>query len=196
MEKRGCGAALRVAGVTSGEHLVWADEMRVGLVSVVRRVWAPVGVKVRQRVQQVRKWRYLVLAIEVWAGRLWWCWTDTMRSEETASVVQGWQQNTAVEVVVWDGAPSHRSEVVQGLGFPLVQQPAYAPELNPVERLIEELRRAVEGKVYDTLDAKVATIESELRKWDVDADRVRRLAGWGWIKDTLTQLAGPNPIAA
>ncbi len=196
MEKRGCGAALRVAGVTSGDHLAWADEMRVGLVSVVRRVWAPVGVKVRQRVQQVRKWRYLVLAIEVWAGRLWWCWTDTMRSEETASVVQGWQQNTAVEVVVWDGAPSHRSEVVQGLGFPLVQQPAYAPELNPVERLIEELRRAVEGKVYDTLDAKVATIESELRKWDVDADRVRRLAGWGWIKDTLTQLAGPNPIAA
>ena len=42
--------------------------MRVGLVSVVRRVWAPVGVKVRQRVQQVRKWRYLVLAIEVWSG--------------------------------------------------------------------------------------------------------------------------------
>src|ERR687892_2224588 len=37
LEKRGCGAALRVAGVTSGEHLVWADEMRVGLVSVVRR---------------------------------------------------------------------------------------------------------------------------------------------------------------
>jgi hypothetical protein len=25
---------------------------------------------------------------------------------------------------------------VQDLGFPLVQQPAYAPELNPVERLI------------------------------------------------------------
>src|SRR5919106_5726262 len=93
--------------------------MRVGLVSVVRRVWAPVGVKVRQRVQQVRKWRYLVLAIEVWAGGLWWCWTDAMRSEETASVVWGWQRNTNLEVVVWDGAPSHWSQVVQDLGFPL-----------------------------------------------------------------------------
>lgn len=176
--------------------MAWADEMRVGLVSVVRRIWAPVGVKVRQRVQQVRKWRYLVLAIEISAGRLWWCWIETMRSEEIASVVQGWQQNTNLEAVVWDGASSHRSEVVQGLGFPLVQQPAYAPELNPVERLIEELRRAVEGKLYDTLDAKVAAIEAELRQWDGDAERARHLADWDWIRDALSQLPKPNPIAA
>jgi transposase len=117
-----------------------------------------------------------------------------MRSEETASVVWGWQRNTDLEAVVWDGAPSHRSQVVQELGFPLVQQPAYAPELNPVERLIEESRRVVEGKVYDTLDAKVAAIEAELRKGDVDADRVRRLADWDWIRDTLNQLL--KPIAA
>jgi transposase len=187
---------LGAAGVTTGEGLAWADEMRVGLVSIVRRIWVPVGVKVRQRVQQVRKWRYLVLAVEVWAGRLWWCWTDTMRSGETASVVRGWQRNTNLAAVVWDGAPSQRSEVVQDLGFPLVQQPAYAPELNPVERLIQELRRAVEGKVYDTLDAKVAAIEVELRKWDADADRVHRLAGWDWIRDTLNQLPSLNPIAA
>jgi hypothetical protein len=44
--------------------------MRLGLVSAVRRAWAPVGVKVRQQVQKVRKWRYLVVAIEVLAGRL------------------------------------------------------------------------------------------------------------------------------
>jgi transposase len=86
--------------------------------------------------------------------------------------------------------------VVQELGFPLVQQPAYAPELNPVERLIEELRRGVEGKVYASLEEKVAAIEAELRKWDVDADRVRRLADWDWIRDTLNQLPRPNPIAA
>jgi hypothetical protein len=162
--------------------------MRVGLVSVVRRVWAPVGVKVRQRVQKVREWRYLAVAIEVLAGRLWWCWTDTMRSEEIAAVVRGWQENTDVAAVVWDGASSHRSGVVQEVGFPLVQQPAYAPELNPPERLFEELRRVVEGKVYATLEAKVAAIEAELRQWDADPYRVRRLVGWSWIMDTLGQF--------
>src|SRR5919106_2354380 len=145
LEKRGRAAALRAAGITTGDHLAWANEMRV---------WAPVGVKVRQQEQKVREWRYLVVAIEVLAGRLWWCWRDTIRSEEIAGVVRGWQQNTDLEAVVWDGASSHRSAVVQAVGFPLVQQPAYAPELDPVERLFEELRRVVEGKVYDALEAK------------------------------------------
>jgi hypothetical protein len=170
--------------------------MRVGLVGVVRRVWAPVGVKVRPQVQKVREWRYLVVAIEVLAGRLWWCWTDTMRSEEIAGVVRGWQQNTDLEAVVWDGASSHRSEVVREVGFPLVQQPAYAPELDPVERLFEELRRVVEGKVYDSMAAKVAAIEGELRQWDTNPHRVRRLVSWPWIMDTLNQLPGPGTSAA
>jgi hypothetical protein len=196
LEKGGCGAALRTAGITTGERLAWADEMRVGLVSMVRRVWAPVGVKVRQPVQQVRQWRYLVVAIEVWAGRLWWCWTESMRSQETASVVRGWQQNTDLKAVVWDGAASHRSEVVQEVGFPLVQQPAYAPELNPAERLFEELRRVVEGKVYDTLAAKVAVLEAELPQWDADPARVSRLVGWSWIMDTLNQLPHSQPSVA
>jgi hypothetical protein len=50
--------------------------------------------------------------------------------------------------------------------------------------------------VYASLEEKVAAIEAELRKWDVDADRVRRLAEWDWIKDTLNQAPHPNPIAA
>ena len=196
MGKRGCGVALQVAGITSGGHLAWADEMRVGLVSVVRRVWAPAGVKVRQRVQQVRQWRYLVVAIEVLVGRLWWCWTNTMRSEEIAEVVRGWQQNTDVAAVVWDGASSHRSKLVREVGIPLVQQPAYAPELNPAERFFQELRRVVEGKVYDTIEAKVAAIEVELREWDTDPDRVRRLVGWSWILDTLGQSFPSEPYVA
>ena len=50
--------------------------MRLGLVSTVRRAWAPRGVKVRQVVQMRREWQYLNLAVDVRAGRLWWCWTD------------------------------------------------------------------------------------------------------------------------
>ena len=99
--------------MTSDKQLAWSDEMRVGLVSTVRRVWAPRGVKVRQKVQMVREWRYLVVAVGIGTGRLWWCWTETMMSEATASVVRGWQRNTTLDVVVWDGAPSHRSALVR-----------------------------------------------------------------------------------
>ena len=77
-----------------------------------------------------------------------------------------------------------------------MQQPAYAPELNPAERLFEELRRVVEGKVYDTLAAKVAVLEAELRQWDADPARVSRLVGWPWIMDTLNQLPHSQPSVA
>lgn len=112
-----------------------------------------------------------------------------------ASVVQGWQQHTDLGAVVWDGAPGHRSTLVQDLGFCLVQQPAYAPELNPVERFFEELRRAVEGRVSPSLEAKTTAIETQLWSWDADPDRVRRLVGWSWIKDTLQQLSCPSSFA-
>jgi hypothetical protein len=68
--------------------------------------------------------------------------------------------------------------------------------LNPAERLFEELRRVAEGKVYDTLDAKVAAIQAELQRWDANPDRLRRLVGWWWIMDTLNQLPGPKAYLA
>lgn len=172
--------------------------MRVGLLGTVRRVWAPRGVKVRQRVQQVREWRYLNLAVDVRAGRLWWCWTESMTSAAIASVVGGWQRHTDLDAVIWDGASSHRAADVVAIGFPLVLQPAYAPELNPAERVFQELRRAVDGRVYPSLEAKVAAIEAELRQWDADPDRVRHLVGWTWITRTLLQLplARPDPLVA
>ena len=181
----------------SGERRIgWADEMRVGLVSTVRRVWAPRGVKVRQVVQMRREWQYLNLAVDVRAGRLWWCWTDTMRGAELAGVVGGWQQEADLEAVVWDGAPGHRSAEVAAFGFPRVIQPAYAPELNPAERVFEELRRAVEGRTYPTLAAKVAAITRELEQFDADPRRVRRPVGWSWLIEALEQLPAAQQRAA
>ena len=182
--------------MTAGDTVGWADEMRVGLMGMLRRVWAPRGVKVRQRLQMDRAWRYLNLAVDVQAGRLWWTWTENMQGETLATVVAGWQRHTDLEAVVWDGASGHRAEIVQSVDFRLVIQPSYAPELNPAERVFEELRRVVEGKVYATLAEKVAAIDAELWKWDADPNRVRQLASWGWITNALAQLPPAQAKAA
>jgi hypothetical protein len=182
--------------VTAGERVGWADEMRVGLLGTVRRVWAPRGVKVRQVVQMRREWRYLNLAADGRAGRLWWCWTESMKGEELAGVVRGWRQETDLDAVVWDGASGHRGPDVAATGFPRVIQPAYAPELNPAERVFEELRRAVEGRTYPTLAAKVAAITRELEQFDADPERVRRLVGWSWLIEALEQLPAAQQRAA
>ena len=163
-----------------------ADEMRLGLHGRVRRRWVPRGVKLRQRVEVRYVWRYLALAVGP-AGGLRWRWLERLRKEPVAETVAAWRAE-GVAGVVGDNAPSHTAHLVRGAGPPLVRLPPYSPELNPAERVFEELRRAVEGEVYGDLERKVAAVEAELRRWAADPGRVRRLTGWAWITDALAQL--------
>lgn len=187
MEKGGLAAALRRAGLTQESNLVWADEMRLGLHGQIRRVWAPRGVKVRQRVQMERLWCYLALAANPHTGRLSWRWMANMRGATIAEAVRYWREQ-GIDAVVWDGARGHSSPEVCKVGMVLIPQPPYAPELDPVERIFEELRRAAEGQVYGSLDEKIAIVEQELRKLAADPERVKRLTNWHWIRDAYAQL--------
>ena len=173
--------------MTQATALSFGDEMRVGLCGQVRRVWAPRGVKVRQRVQMRREWRYLALAVDGRRGTLRWCWIANMKGPAIAEAVASWQAQ-GVEAVVWDGASGHRAPEVRRVGLTLLAQPPYAPELQPAERVFEELRRVVEGKVYTSLDEKVAAVERELQALAADPERVKSLAGWHWIDEAWAAL--------
>ena len=177
---------MTATGIAAGQAVAWADEMRLGLHGQVRRRWAPRGAKLRQRVQVRYVWRYLALAVDP-AGRLRWRWLERFRKEPVAETIAAWQAD-GVGALVWDSAPSHRAALVRGVGLPLVALPPYAPELNPAERVFEELRRAAEGVVYADIAAKVAAVDAALVDLASDPARVRRLVGWGWITDALAQL--------
>ena len=187
MEKGGLVAALIEAGVRLGQGVWWSDEMGLGLLGQVRGVWGIRGVKIRQKVELKDEWRYLSLAVEVRQGRLRWQWTANMKKETVRAVVEEWQR-AGVETLVWDRAPGHGAKIVAAVGLPLVKQPPASPELNPAERVFEELRREVEGEVYGTIEKKMAAVERELEAMAASPERVQRLTGWSWIRDALAQL--------
>ena len=180
--------------MTSGTEFGFADEMRVGLRGMVRRVWGRRGVKVVQRVQLVYRWMYLFLVVDGRRGRLLWTWIDSMKSEAIASAVSGLRHQTDVEALVWDGARGHRGEKVESVGMPTIVQPPYSPELNPAERVFEEVRRWVEGRIYRSIDDKMEAVNAYLRELESDPRRVRSLAGWHWIDDNVRRL--PAHLAA
>jgi transposase len=186
------GDALTAAGITVERSVGWADEMRVGLIGTTRRVWGRRGVKVRQRIQFVREWRYLHLVVDPAGGRLWWFWSQTMQATVARTLVEATQTETDLAAVVWDRAPSHQDATVRALDLPLIEQPPYAPELNPAERVFEHLRAGIEGIVYPTLEAKVAAVEEILNELDADPERVKRLTNWHWIIDNLAHLPQAN----
>lgn len=144
--------------------------------------------KVCQRLQIVYEWRYLFLVVDGRKGKLHWTWIDSMKAEMVGAAVKGLKQSTEVTVVVWDGARSHRNELVRGVGLPLVTLPPYSPELNPAERVFEEVRRWIEGKVYSSIEEKVNAVETFLTELDADPNRVQRLCQWGWIDTAVDGL--------
>jgi hypothetical protein len=70
VEKRGLLAALQAEGVRRGEEVGFADEMRLGLLGQVRRVWGRRGEQLRRRVALRYEWVYLVLGVDPMKGRL------------------------------------------------------------------------------------------------------------------------------
>lgn len=90
---------------------------------------------------------------------------------------------------MWDRAPSHRAKILGDLPTARVFLPSYSPELNPAERVFEEVRRRVEGKVfYEDLGAKRREAESYLRELRAAPERVKSLCGWGWLRGALESL--------
>lgn len=168
--------------------VAWGDEMRVGLCGLVRRVWAPRGVKVRALVQWKREWSYLALAVDGRKGRLVWKWIENMKGGSIASALASWKADGGVEAVVWDGARGHGGAEVREVGVTTIQQPPACPELNPAERVFEELRRGIEGRVYSSIEEKVAAVEALLLELAAQPHRVRQLAGWDWICAACSSL--------
>ncbi len=166
----------------------FADEMRVGLRGLVRQVWGRRRVKVHQRLQLAHHWRYLFLVVNAQAGQLHWCWLDSMAGAQMGAAVGGLQKHMEVATVVWDGAPGHRNRWVRELGMPLLGLPPCSPELNPAERVFQEVRRAIEGKVYATLEDKMTAVAEFLRELEAEPERVRSLTWWDWIKAAVQQL--------
>jgi transposase len=168
----------------SGRGAWHSDEMRLGLRGQTRKVLAPKGVKVVQRVQLVYEWSYLVLAVSPLTGEIKWEWIERMRQEHIRPVLQRW----ALEALVWDKAPSHRAKSLAELGTARVFLPSYSPELNPAERIFEEVRRRVEGKIYEGLPDKRREAEIYLKELAADPERVKSLCRWGWLRESLESL--------
>lgn len=166
--------------------MAWADEMRLGRHGQARRRWVPRGVTLRLKVQVRSVWRYLALAVDP-TGHLRWRWRARFRKEPIAETIAAWRDD-GVGALVWDSAPSHTAKLVRAVGRPLVALPPYSPELNPAERVFEELRRAVEGLIYADIGQKMAVVDALLAALAADPARLRRLVGWDWITAALAQL--------
>ncbi len=144
LEQRGLAPAGAATGARPADG-DWRDDMRIGLRGQVRRLWAPRGVKVVQPGAWERTWVYLNIAVHGGSGVVRWEWREHVTAATLASTLWRWGER-GVTAVVWDRAPGHHGNADATVPIQRMEQPAYAPELNPAERVVAYLRSRMEGK--------------------------------------------------
>ena len=90
-------------------------------------------------------------------------------------------------VMVLDGAGWHASGALNPPpNMKLLPLPPYAPELNPVEHVWDELReKYFHNRVFDSLDALEDQLEVALRNFEGNAQMVKSIVAWKWIINAL-----------
>ena len=127
VEKGGLLAALRAEGIRRGEAVVFANEMRLGLLRQVRRMWGRRGEKQRRRIELRYAWVYWVLDVDAMRGRLWRDWVKRVRGVEIAQVLRAWKE-AGVKGVVWDHAAFHKGSRWERWSCGGYINPPYSPE--------------------------------------------------------------------
>ena len=68
----------------------------------------------------------------------------------------------------------------------LLPLPPYAPELNPVEHVWDELReKHFHNLVFDRLDGLEDHLGTNLLALELNPQRVRPIIAWPWVMDAL-----------
>lgn len=62
------------------------------------------------------------------------------------------------------------------------------PSAKLAERIFQELRRAIQGRVYASLDAKQAAMDTALRDLAAAPERIRQLCGYPWFRAAISNL--------
>ncbi len=170
---------------------VWAeDEHRLGLLPVVRRVWAPRGQRPTARVDRRYQWLYVYGFVRPTTGQTWWCLLPTVTTVTMQLALATFAREEGIDaqhraVVVLDGAGWHTSTtLIVPDGVHLVLLPPASPELQPAERLWPLVNEPVANRTFADLDTLEEVLVTRCRTLRANQHGIAALTHyWWWPSD-------------
>ncbi len=117
----------------------------MGLRGRMRKVWATRGVPVPREVQIGWPYTYVAVAIDPMTGRLWYARQKHYEERDEGPHGGAWTAEPGIDGWIRDGAGDHTEAEMQAVVRSRVVQRPCAPEPNPGECFVQELRQLVEG---------------------------------------------------
>jgi len=144
------------------------DEGCFGRISRAKRCWAPPGIRPPAPAQVVREYMYAYAAVAPTQGQM----VSLVLPEASTAMMNLFLEQVGQTfskyfiIMQVDQAGWHSAkDLVVPENIRLIPQPAYSPELNPVEHIWEELReKAFFNRAFASLDAVIDTLCEQLRQ--------------------------------
>jgi transposase len=179
-------AAVRQAHPTATITLWAQDEHRLGLLPVVRRVWAPQGQRPTAHVHRKYEWLYVYGFVRPRTGQSWWCLLPTVTVPAMNLALATFARDEGIDathraVLVVDQAGWHTgADLVLPEGSDLVLLPPASPELQPAERLWTLVDEPVANRAFADLDELEAVLVERCRTLEAEPQRLKAHTRFHW----------------
>jgi DDE superfamily endonuclease len=168
------------------------DETRLVLHLPLHRRLTGYGEKPEQVVAPLYEYYWLYAAVEPTTGEAFWWELPCLDADCFTIFLRQFGQHYAesLNIVLLDQAPAHvaqRVEVPENVV--LVWLPAYSPELNPVERLWEDLKYRIDvlnDQVRSSLRALQAHVAGLVQRYS--AEMIASLTGYAYLAEAAYAL--------
>jgi transposase len=164
---------------------LWAeDEMRAGLHSTQRRVWAIKGQTPVAAFRREYKWLYVHAFVCPADGQTSWTLLPSMNKDLMALAGEEFVRDVDpkhedIHILLMDGAGSHKGVHLPDnvITFPMLP---YTPELQPAERLWPLLREPIANESFATLDQLEETLIERCRSMLSNPEDVQAITRFHW----------------
>jgi hypothetical protein len=170
---------------------LWAmDEHRVGLIPILRRVWAPRGRRPRAVVRPRYEWLYLVAFVHPESGRTSFWIVPQLNARVFAAILAAFVEEQGFDdrkrlLLVLDGAGWHTAgEVRAPPGSTFISQPPYSPELQPAERLWPISNEPLANRSFASLSELETALARRCCEMSEMQDLLRGLCFYHWWPST------------
>lgn len=157
--------------------------MRFGTRTDLGRRWAAKGVKLIGNQQIGYDYGYLSVALNPRTGEMKALVLPNMRGESFQVFLDEFGKHLKHRTtLITDGATAHRSaslRIDEQLEIEIL--PAYSPQLNPVERFFQELRKELKNKVFTTYQEVEAAVIELVKPYLKAKEVIKNLTWYSWL---------------
>lgn len=165
------------------------DEGCFGRISRAKRCWAPPGMRPHAPAQVVREYMYAYTAVAPALGQMVSLILPEASTEMMNLFLEQVSQTFSKHFIVMQVDQAgwhHAKDLIIPENIRLIPQPAYSPELNPVEHIWDELReKYFHNRIFSSLELLIDVLCQGLNALADDTERLRSLTGFPHLKVTI-----------